>query len=128
MSYDPSQAQGTRAVQIDLNGTTTLSNDISAHTNSGFTSRNKYFVESKYFVTVNGSVAGLIRWYNWTGYSWAGGTLRCNAVSRTSTMTDDSWLGANVQGTPLAMQVTSAGTETVSSANSQMITQMWRIQ
>lgn len=128
MSYDPSQAQGTRAVQIDINGASTLSSDISAHALGSFTSRCKYFVESKYFVTVNNSASGLVLYYNWVGFDWAGGTIRGNTTTTTNTITDDVFIGSNTPLTSISMQSTSSGSASIVSASSKMFTQMWRIQ
>lgn len=128
MSYDPSQAQGTRAVQIDINGATTLSDDFSAHALASFTSRCKYLVESKYFVTINNASSGLILYYNWTGFQWAGGTMRCNTNTSMSSVTDDNFVGSNSPGVSLSQQSASLGTASVISASSKMFNQFWRIQ
>lgn len=128
MSYDPSQAQGTKAVQIDINGATTLSDDFTVHALGSFTSRCKYLVESKYFVTINNAASGLILYYNWTGFQWAGGTIRCNTNTSTSSVTDDNFVGSNSPGVSLSQQSTSLGTATVVSASSKMFNQFWRIQ
>lgn len=128
MSYDPSQAQGTKAVQIDINGATTLSDDFTAHASTSFTSRCKYLVESKYFVTVNSSASGLVLYYNWTGFQWAGGTMRCNTATSMSSVTDDNFVGSNSPGVSLSQQSASLGTAVVVSASSKMFSQFWRIQ
>lgn len=127
MSYDPSQAQGTRAIQIDINGAETLSDDITVSTSTSFASRNKYFIESRLMATVTGG-SGLILYYNWNGFQWAGATIRGNTVSGTSTMTDDLWVGTNSPGTTLSMQSASQGTGNFSIASSQFISAYWRIQ
>jgi hypothetical protein len=127
MSYDPSQAQGTRAIQIDINGATVLSDDVTSHTITSLTARNKYFIESKYYVPVNSTVSGLILYYTWTGFTWAGATIRCNAVSGTGTMTDDSFIGTNIPGVNIVMSATSTGSATITTATRKMITQLWRI-
>ena len=128
MSYDPSQAQGTRAVQIDINGATTLSDDFSAHALGSFTSRCKYLVESKYFITANNSTEGLIMYYNWFGFQWAGATIRGNTITSMSSMTDDNFVGSNSPGVCLSQQSSKFGTGLVVSASSKMFNQFWRIQ
>ena len=127
MSYDPSQAQGTRAIQIDINGAETLSDDITVSTSTSFASRNKYFIESRLMATVSSS-AGLLLYYNWTGFEWAGATIRGNTISGSSTMTDDLWIGTNSPRTTLSMQSASQGTATFFIASSQFISAYWRIQ
>jgi hypothetical protein len=128
MSYDPSQAQGTKAIQIDVNGATILSDDVTAHTITSLTARNKYFLESKVYIPVNNSVSGLIVWYNWNGFAWGGGTVRCNFVSGTQTGTDDVWIGVNTPGSSISMTSTAVGTATIITGDRKMFTQMWRIQ
>jgi len=128
MSYDTSQAQGTRAVQIDINGATTLSDDFSAHALGSFTSRCKYLVESKYFITANNSTEGLIMYYNWFGFQWAGATIRGNTITSMSSMTDDNFVGSNSPGVSLSQQSSKLGTGLVVSASSKMFNQFWRIQ
>lgn len=127
MSYDPSQAQGARAVQIDINGGVTLSDDITVSTSTSFASRNKYFIESKLMATVSAG-SGLILFYNWAGFQWAGATVRGNAVTGTNTMTDDLWIGSNTPGSTISMQSSTTGSATFSVANSSFITAYWRIQ
>lgn len=127
MSYDPSQAQGARAVQIDVNGAVTLSDDITVSTSTSFASRNKYFIESRLMATVTGG-SGLLLYYNWNGFQWAGATIRGNTVSGTSTMTDDLWVGTNTPGTTLTTQSSTTGSGSFSVASSQFISAYWRIQ
>lgn len=128
MSYDPSQAQGTKAVQIDINGATTLSDDFTYHAPSSFTSRCKYLVESKYFITVNSFGEGLIKYYNWFGFQWAGATIRGNTITSMSSMTDDNFVGSNSPGVSLSQEAVSLGTALVVSDSSKMFNQFWRIQ
>lgn len=128
MSYDPSQAQGTKAVQIDINGATTLSDDFTYHAPSAFTSRCKYLVESKYFLTVNNSSEGVITYYNWFGFQWAGATIRGNTITSMSSMTDDNFVGSNSPGVSLSQQTSKFGTGLVVPASSKMFNQFWRIQ
>lgn len=128
MSYDPSQAQGTKAVQIDINGATTLSDDFTDHAPSSFTSRCKYLVESKYFITVNSFSEGLIKYYNWFGFQWAGATIRGNTITSMSSMTDDNFVGSNSPGVSLSQEAVSLGTASVVSDSSKMFNQFWRIQ
>lgn len=126
MSYDPSQAAGAKAIQIDVNGTTVLSDDVTAHTATSITARCKYYIESKYYLVLGGSGSGLITYYNWTGFQWAGGTIRGNNVSGVNTITDDVFVGSNVQNTSLSMQSSSSGSGAVS-ASSSMDKFLWRI-
>lgn len=127
MSYDPSQAQGARAVQIDVNGAVTLSDDITVSTSTSFASRNKYFIESRLMATVSAG-SGLILYYNWNGFQWAGGTIRGNSVTGTSTMTDNLWVASNTPGTTLTTQSSTTGGGSFSSASSSFISAYWRIQ
>lgn len=127
MSYDPSQAQGARAVQIDINGGVTLSDDITVSTSTSFASRNKYFIESRLMAYVSAG-SGLILYYNWTGFQWAGATIRGNSSTSMSTITDDLWIGANTPGTTISAQSSTTGANVLSVANSSFITAYWRIQ
>lgn len=127
MSYDPSQAQGARAVQIDINGGVTLSDDITVSTSTSFASRNKYFIESRLMATVTGG-SGLILYYNWAGFQWAGATIRGNSVTGTLTMTDDLWVASNTPGTTISAQSSTTGSGFFSVASSSFISAYWRIQ
>ncbi len=127
MSYDPSQAQGARAVQIDINGGVTLSDDITVSTSTSFASRNKYFIESRLMATTSAG-SGLIIYYNWAGFQWAGATIRGNSLSSVNTMTDNLWIGANTPRTTISAQSSTTGSAALSVANSSFITAYWRIQ
>lgn len=127
MSYDPSQAAGARAIQIDIKGTSILSSDITAHTATSITARCKYYIESKYYVVVTSSVAGLILYYNWSNFQWAGATIRSNTITSSNTMTDDVFVGSNTPGTSLSMQTASVGTASVDATSSAINTFLWRI-
>lgn len=131
MSYDPSQAQGTRAVQVDINGTTVLSDDVISHSITSFNARSKYFIESQYYVPVNGSVSGLILWYNWGStatFQPFGGTVRANLVSGTTTGTDNNWICSNTPGTAISMVGSSTGSASIVTTSRKMFTYLWRIQ
>lgn len=128
MSYDPSQAQGARAIQIDINGGETLSDDITVSTSTSFASRNKYFIESRLMATVDNAVSGLILYYNWFGFQWAGATIRGNAATGTYTMTDNLWVGSNTPGTTISGQSSGSGTAGFLTASSSFISAYWRIQ
>ena len=126
MSYDPSQAAGAKAIQIDVNGSTVLSDDVTAHTSSSITARCKYYIESKYFITITGT-GGRIQYQNWAGFVWAGGTIRCSSATSGSSMTDDIFVGSNTPGTSLSMQSSSVGAGNIVAGSSSMMTMLWRI-
>lgn len=127
MSYNPSQAIGSKSVQIDINGASSVTSDITSHSITSFTARNKFFVESKYYIPVNSSVSGLLNWYNWIGFEPFGGLVKGNLVSGTITSLDDAFIGSNTQNTALSMQATSQGGAVVQ-AGRKMFTYMWRVQ
>ncbi len=124
MSYDPSQAQGARAVQIDVDGATVLSDDVTAHSKTTFNSRNKYFIDTMYYVTL---ISGSIIYYkNWTGFAWAGGSIRGGITATTQSVTDEAFAGSNTPRTALSMQTSTAGTGNFSSEK--VFTSLWRIE
>jgi hypothetical protein len=126
MSYDPSQAQGARAVQIDVDGATVLSDDITAHSKTTFNSRNKYFIDTMYYPTMVSSVSSLIFYKNWTGFSWAGGSIRGNIAATTTSVTDEAFIGSNTPRSSLAMQTTTSGGGSL--ASDKVFTSLWRIE
>lgn len=126
MSYDPSQSQGAMAIQIDVNGSTVLSDDVTAHTATSITSRCKYFIETKYYAVLAASDRSLVVYYNFVGFQWAGGTIRCSSISGTNSMTDDVFVGSNTQGVALSMQSTSSGSGSITTGSS-MDKILWRI-
>lgn len=126
MSYDPSQAQGARAVQIDVDGATVLSDDVTAHSKTTFDSRNKYFIETMYYSALSASGTSLIFYKNWTGFAWAGGSIRGNLASSTTSVTDEAFIASNTPRTSLSMQSSSTGSGSISSEK--FFTSLWRIE
>jgi hypothetical protein len=109
MSYDPSQAQGTRAVQIDINSLSILSDDIITHTDSSILSRNKYFIECKVYLTTASGVSGYLAWENWSGFAFMGGMTRSNDAAGAGTAVDDYYAGANTPNTTLSRTLQTSG-------------------
>lgn len=125
MSYDPSQAQGTRAVQIDINSSTVLSDDIVTHTDSSILARNKYFIECKvYYTSVDGS-SGYLAWENWANFAFMGGLHRSNSQAGAGTAVDDYYAGANVPNTTLSRTIQAAGGSITSRSS---FRPFWRIE
>lgn len=124
MSYDPSQAQGARSVQIDVDGATVLSDDITAHSKTTFNSRNKYFIDTMYYVTF--SSGSIIYYKNWTGFAWAGGSIRGGTNASSTTATDESFVGFNTPRTSLSMQTSTLGSGVL--ASEKVFTSLWRIE
>ena len=65
MSYDPSQAIGTRGIQIDINSSTTLSDDITQHTETSINAKNIYFIDVRHYFITSTSV---ISYRNFNGF------------------------------------------------------------
>ena len=123
MSYDPSQAQGTRAVQIDINASTVLSDDIVTHTDSSILARNKYFIECKAYYTGGGS--GYLAWENWAGFAFMGGLHRSNDQAGVGTAVDDYYAGANTPNIALSRTIQTLGVGVISRSS---FRPFWRIE
>jgi hypothetical protein len=109
MSYDPSQANGIKAIQVDIDASSVLSDDITTHSEVTIRSRNKYFIDSKILLTTDSSSTGYLLWEKWSNFSFMGGVYRSNAVSGTGTGLDDSNASSNTPNTNLTLTSQSSG-------------------
>lgn len=125
MSYDPSQVGGVKAVQIDIDASTVLSDDITTHTETVILSRNTYFIDSKIKLLTSSSGTGYLLWESWARFSFMGGIYRANAVSSINTGVDDSNATSNLPNTSLSLSQTSAGGGTITRKSFRAF---WRIQ
>lgn len=125
MSYDPSQVGGVKAIQIDLNASSVLSDDITTHTEAVILSRNTYFIDSKIKLLTSSSGTGYLLWESWGRFSFMGGIYRANAVSSINTGVDDSSATSNLPNTSLSLSQASAGGGTITRRSFRAF---WRIQ
>ena len=68
----------------------------------------------------------LIFYKNWTGFSWAGGSIRGNIAATTTSVTDEAFIGSNTPRSSLAMQTTTSGGGSL--ASDKVFTSLWRIE
>jgi hypothetical protein len=127
MSYLPSDnGASVNAMLVDINSATSVSSDITSHTDSSFLStRYTYFVDVRHDLTVNESSAGLNFWRHWSTGTKFGGTFRCNGQSSLTMMTDESYCGANVINSSMTRTSSSVGTAVITSDKS--FKAIWRI-
>ena len=97
MSYDPSQVLGTRAIQIDLDASSVLSDDITTHTATAILATQIYFIDARQYYQVNSSSAGRLSYLSFNGFAFLGGTFRMNTITSVTTMTDESYCGGKYQ-------------------------------
>ena len=65
MSYDPSQVLGTRAIQIDLDASSVLSDDITTHTATAILATPVYLSSSVISIW-----APILSEFQWVCFSW----------------------------------------------------------
>lgn len=126
MSYDPSQVLGTRAVQIDLDTSSVLSDDITTHTITSILATQVYFIDARHYYQVTGTTSGRLSYLSFIEFAFLGGTFRMNTISSVTTMTDESYCGANTRG--ISLGLTSVGTGTNPIVVSKSWRAFWRIQ
>lgn len=125
MSYDASKENGCKAIQLDISAAAKLSQDFTQKTIESFTTSGQYLVESRKYVVTDVSTSGLILYRNWGGFTWAGGTIRCNTASSGSTTTDESYIGVNAPNTILTTASNSIGIANIASQTH--INAFWRL-
>ena len=110
MSYDPSQNQGSRAIQIDIDGASVVSSDIVTHTRTSFRStRMVYFIDHKYFLTTDTNLSGRILYSAFEGFLSMGSVYRSNLVTGLNTITDNCCHGVNARNVTLLNSESSSG-------------------
>ena len=124
MTHDPSANQTIRAIQIDIDGASVVSDDITVHTKTDFQSKNVYFIDQRYFVTSSSSTIGKIIYARMTGFSFMGGVTRCNTISGLATVTDNRFCGVNSRGITLTNIETASGSAVITM---QSIKSFWRV-
>lgn len=126
MSHDPSQAIGTRGIQIDLNSATVLSDDITQHTETSITARGIYFIDVRhYFLTIQ-SVISYRNFNTPLNYPF-GGQWKGRQISSGSTACDESYCGVNQRNTALTVFVNTEGAPGSISQNNSFKS-FWRIE
>jgi len=127
MSYLPSDnGPSVNAMIVDINSATSVSSDITSHTDSTFFStRYSYFIDVRHNITVDTAVAGLNFWRHWSTGTKFGGTFRCNGQSATTIMTDESYCGANAINSSMTRTSSPIGTAAVTV--DQSFKGIWRI-
>lgn len=124
MSHDPSKNLGLRAIQIDINGASVVSDDIAVHTKTTFNAKNIYLIEHRYLLTSSSSIAGFLLYSRFTGFSFMGGLTRANTVSGVNTALDNLFCGVNSRNTDLTISETSTGSGTITGTT---FKSYWRI-
>lgn len=124
MTHDPSANQTIKAIQIDIDGASAVSDDITVHTKTDFQSKNIYFIDQRYFVTSSSSTSGMILYARMTGFSFMGGVTRCNAITGLATITDNRFCGVNSRGVTLTNIETASGADPITT---QSIKSFWRV-
>lgn len=124
MSHDPSTNVGVSAIQIDINGQSVVSDDISIHSKTDFRATGIYFIDHRYFITTPTSTGGMIIYTRLTGFSFMGGITRSNAVSGVNTITDNLFCGVNQRDVTLSNIETASGADAITSLT---LRSYWRI-
>jgi hypothetical protein len=125
MSHDPSQAFGTRSVQIDINSASVLSDDITQHTETSITAKSVYFIDVRHMYSTNLSGTGCIAYRNFNNFLPFGGQFKVNNVSSGSTSCDESYCGVNTRNTALTVFVNNINGGNITANNS--FKSLWRI-
>jgi hypothetical protein len=123
MSYDPSQAIGTRGIQIDINSSTILSDDITQHTETSINAKNIYFIDVRHYFITSASV---ISYRNFNGFLPFGGQFKGRNNSSGSTACDESYCGVNSRNTALTVFVNTSGSPASITTNNSFKS-FWRI-
>lgn len=124
MSHIPSENQPVKAVQIDIDGASAVSADISIHSKTDFRATSIYFIDHRYFITTPTSTGGMIIYTRLTGFSFMGGITRSNAVSGVNTITDNVFCGVNQRDVTLSNVETASGADAITSTT---LRSYWRI-
>jgi len=109
MSYNPTETISTRAIQIDVNGTSALSADITLHTNANIIAKSIYFIDVREYITMGSASAGAIYYINFTDFATFGGQFKGNRISSGSTACDESYCGVTSRDIALTAYVQSLG-------------------
>ncbi len=109
MSYNPSEAISTRAIQIDVNGSSALSADITLHTNANIIAKSIYFIDVREYITIGSAYAGAIYYINFIGFATFGGQFKANRISSGSTACDESYCGVTSRDIALTAYVQELG-------------------
>lgn len=124
MSHDPSTNISVRAIQIDINGTSTVSNDITIHSKTSFNASSIYFIDHRYFLNTSSSSSGMIVYTRLTGFSFMGGITRSNTVTGVNTITDNIFCGVNQRNITLSNIEVTLGSGTITGTT---FRSYWRI-
>lgn len=124
MSHDPSTNVGVRAIQIDIDGASVVSDDISIHSKTDFRATGIYFIDHRYFITTSTSTGGMVIYTRLSGFSFMGGITRSNAVSGVNTITDNIFCGVNERNVTLSNVETTSGADPITGVT---FRSYWRI-
>lgn len=125
MSHDPSQASGTKAIQIDLDNLSVLSDDITTHSATAILSRKSYYIESmRRYIMVN-NTGGYLASESFNGYTFAASSIRANAVASFSTVSDDCSIGCALSNASQSITTSTSGSTGISQLN--YFRSFWRI-
>lgn len=108
MSHDPSQEFGTRAIQIDLNSATVLSDDITQHTETSITASSIYFIDVRHYFLTTHSVISYRNFNTPLNYPF-GGQWKGLDINSGSTACDESYCGVNQPNTALTVLINTEG-------------------
>ena len=76
MSYNPNETISTRAIQIDVNGSSELSADITLHTNATIIAKSIYFIDVREYIAMGSATAGAIYYISFIDFSAFGGQFK----------------------------------------------------
>lgn len=126
MSHDPSQAIGTRGIQIDLNSATVLSDDITQHTETSITAGSIYFIDVRHYLVTTQSLISYRNFNTPLCYPF-GGQWKGREISAGSTACDESYCGVNQRNTELSVFIYTEGYPSRISQNNSFKS-FWRIE
>ena len=109
MSHFPSENVGVKSMQIDVDGASTVSDDIVTHTKTTFNAKAIYFIDHRYFLTSSSSTSSRAYFSQMTGFSFMGGITRANAITGVNTAADSVFCGVNARDVDLVVSESSSG-------------------
>jgi hypothetical protein len=125
MSHFPSENIGVKSMQIDVDGVSPVSDDITTHTQTTFRASAIYFIDHRNFVTLNSTTFGKLLYSEMSGFSFMGGLTRGNAISGVHTANDNLFCGVNARNVNLTVSETLQGAATITTRDT--FRSYWRI-
>jgi hypothetical protein len=113
MSHFPSENIGVKSMQIDVDGASPVSDDITIHTQTTFKASAIYFIDHRNFVALNSTTFGKLLYSQMSGFSFMGGLTRGSTVSGVNTANDNLFCGVNARDVNLTVSETLEGAATI---------------